>query len=190
MTFRAQPPHERRDATVSDERPPPQCPPLIELAALAEQARRGLADENDDHLIAHIAGCAHCLEAVRAIHRDVAEVESDASMLIVPASILNAAMALRSADAHDEAATAVVHVLARSPSWVRFMRRSAAIAACAGLALAGHSIGAAFAVAGQSPIDRETLAFGLLDDGAGESGSEFDLSALLIPIADEVEAQR
>lgn len=188
MTFHNEPSHERQAAAAARDAIS-LCPSLIELAALAESLQSSTDDEIDEQAIAHVSACAKCLEALNGLHRDVADVADEATMMIVPSSVLEAAMALRVDRKTDRAATHPTTLVIRRHAWLRFVRSAAAMAACTGLAFAGHAIGGAFAAATHPLDDRDHIAFGLLDDRAVDTGSEFDLSALLMTMAQGEESR-
>ena len=146
----------------------PLCPSLIDLAAFAENR---LGEDEADRIIAHAAGCAACLSALENLLSEVAAINEDSCLLLVPASVLESAMSLRAADTTE----VPIHVPMRAtPSWMIFMRRGAALAACAAIAGAGYRIGDSFTAPASSDgnvvASADGFDFGLLDSETDSDG--------------------
>lgn len=152
------------------------CPSLIDLAAYAEDH---LGEDEKNRIEAHVAGCETCLDLLGGIRAEVASMDSEARMLLVPSPVIHAAMALRTGDVLPRVMPLAPIRLV--PSWVAYVRRGAAIAACTGLAFAGYHIGASFTATGDvteavaATSGDDTYAFGLLES---DSDAEIDSSDL------------
>lgn len=151
-----------------DGRDGPKCPSLIDLAAFAENR---LGEEEADPIVAHAAGCASCLSALENLLSEVAAINEDSRLLLVPTTILDAAMILRSADAIEAPTHAPMRL---TSSWMIYVRRGAALAACAAIAGAGYRIGDSFSAPasndGNVVASADGFDFGLLDSDIDVDG--------------------
>jgi anti-sigma factor RsiW len=149
------------------------CPSLIDLAAYAGGR---LGEEENEHLEAHVAGCASCLALLERLRTEVTAVDDEARRLLPPAGVLEAAMSLRTGEAPAR--------LRAAEPWRIFSRRAAALAACAAIAAGGYLIGDSLAAPSASDdpslvASTNGLDFGLLESGASDAFSDDGLFALL-----------
>lgn len=155
------------------------CPSLIDLAAYAEDH---LGEDEKNRIEAHVAGCETCLDLLGGILAEISSMDSEASMLLVPSPVIHAAMSLRTGDVLPRVMPlAPVRLV---PSWMAYVRRGTAIAACTGLAFAGYHIGASFTATGDlteavaATSGDDSYAFGLLDADPGSGSGENNLFAM------------
>jgi len=148
------------------------CPSLVDLAAYAG---RSLGEEENERIEAHVAACASCLALLDGLAAEVAAIDDEARLLLPPAGVLEAAMSLRTGDTLEATSHA-------AGPWRIFIRRAAALAACAAIAAGGYVIGDSLAtpsVADDASLVASTngLDFGLLDSGSGDAFADDGLFA-------------
>lgn len=162
------------------------CPAMIDLAAYADGR---LSGDELERLDVHIAQCETCLQLVHELAADAPLIESESRMLIVPESVMRAAMDLRSA---DERSVPTLHVQRTSSRWIVGMRRGLAAAAAIGVVLGGYQIGQSF-TASASPVIVASADASLMDESAfailATSSSEDDDDLFTMAFDDVAEAK-